>query len=79
MSHTLKIYDVDRKTIATTPGVRVIETYPAFIVVEVEDTLVDAVTQGRLTEDITDQYVIEDPGGTSGERRPVRWRLRRRI
>lgn len=63
MTQMLKIYDVDPKTVAAAPGTRVIATYPAFLVAEVDDSAVEAVRQGRLIEDITDQYVIEEPGG----------------
>ncbi|MBC2807004.1 S8 family serine peptidase [Rhizobium ruizarguesonis] len=59
MTQTLKIYDVDRKTVAAMPGARVLATYPAFLVAEVDDFAIDAVSQGRLTENITDQYVID--------------------
>lgn len=63
MTQVLKIYDADRKAIAAMPGARVLATYPAFLVADVDDTAVDAVRQGRLTEDITDQYVIDDFDG----------------
>lgn len=63
MARTLKIYDVDRKTISAIPGARVLATYPAFLLAEVDNTAVEATMQGRLTEDITDQYVIDDPSG----------------
>lgn len=64
MTRALKIYDVDRKMVEATPGVRVIATYPAFFVAEVDNAAVDAIRQGRLTEDITDQYVIDSVGGS---------------
>lgn len=63
MTHTLKIYDTDRKALQAIPGTRVIESYPAFVVAEVDDPAVATVRQGRLTEDITDQYVIATPSG----------------
>ncbi|MER9353628.1 S8 family serine peptidase [Mesorhizobium sp. M0514] len=63
MTQTLKIYDVDRKTIEARPGARILATYPAFLVAQVDDTAVDAVRQGRLTEDISDQYVIDGADG----------------
>lgn len=63
MTQTLKIYDVDRKTIEATPGAKVLATYPAFLVAQVDDAAVNTVREGRLTEDISDQYVIDDPDG----------------
>lgn len=72
MPQTLKIYDVDRKTIEATPGARVLATYLAFLVAEVDDPAADAIKQGRLIEDITDQYVIDDVGGGMRVRSP--WR-----
>ena len=36
----------------------VVETYPAFVVVDVSDADAQALSSGRLVEDITDQYTI---------------------
>ncbi len=65
MSRMLKVFATgpQQDEVAVTEGVRVVARYDAFVVVEVEDDAVDAVSRGRLVEDITDQYELSLGGG----------------
>jgi serine protease AprX len=62
MSRILKLYEAIPTALENIPGVKVIESYPAFVVAEAEDAAVPAATAGLLSEDITDQYRIDAPG-----------------
>jgi serine protease AprX len=60
MSRIFKTFDASNEALAAIPGVRTLQRYPAFTLVEAADDAAAAVVTGTgLTEDITDQYTLE--------------------
>lgn len=68
MTRMLKVYDGDAEKVAQIPGARVVESYPAFVLVEATDIAARELTRKSLTEDITDQYQLDlhEPGADAG-------------
>src|ERR1700744_1248156 len=59
MARMLKVYDGDADKVAQIPGARVVESYPAFVLVEATDSAARELARKSLTEDITEQYQLD--------------------
>ncbi|MBB6250687.1 S8 family serine peptidase [Nitrospirillum iridis] len=63
MSRVIKVFDAIPPALVALPGVRLLQDYPAFRIVEADgDAAVAAVTATGLTEDITDHYTVQAGG-----------------
>src|SRR5712675_97516 len=62
MTHMIKVYGDDPKQVSEIPGTRVVARYPAFLLVEADDAAATTLSEGRLTEDITEQYQLDHDG-----------------
>lgn len=63
MARTLKIYDYTPPADAAAQAVKIIETYPAFVLAEVGENAVEGLKRSHLVEDVTDQYEL--PAGST--------------
>jgi subtilisin family serine protease len=65
MSRVLKVFvsGPQQDEVAAGDGVRVVQRYDAFVVVDADDEAARRLAAGRLVEDITDQYAIPLGGG----------------
>jgi serine protease AprX len=62
MEHMLKVYGDNRKRILRIPNARIVAQYPAFLLVKANDAAAKTISGAALTEDITDQYRLEQGG-----------------
>jgi serine protease AprX len=65
MSRMLKVFATgpQQDEVAAADGVRVVERYEAFVVVDADDAAARRLVADRLVEDITDQYELSPGGG----------------
>ncbi len=65
MPRMLKVYETDASVLKSIQGVRIVQKYPAFLLVEApDDAAADAVGKAGLTEDVTNCYAVD-----AGDRR----------
>ncbi|MEE3624530.1 S8 family serine peptidase [Nitrospirillum sp. BR 11752] len=67
MPRVIKVFDATAQALAALPGVRLLQSYPAFRIVEADDdTAAAAVLATGLTEDISALYTLAMPHGGAG-------------